>query len=46
MRSLEISTRFELEVSESDKSDDSMDDDSDCKKEFSVEKSRDGEWEI
>ena len=30
MRSLEISARFESEVSESDKSDDSMDDESDC----------------
>ena len=33
-------------MSESDKSDDSMDDKSDCEGEFSVEESRDGEWEI
>ena len=46
MRSLEISGRFESEVSESDKSEDSMDDKYDCVGEFSVEESRDGEWEI
>ena len=33
-------------MSESDKSDDSMDDESDCEGEFSVEESRDREWEI
>ena len=37
MRSLEISARFEVEVSESDKSDDSMDDESDYEGEFSLE---------
>ena len=40
MRSLEISARFESKVSESDKSDDSMDDESDCEGKFSVEESR------
>ena len=45
MRSLEISARFELEVSESDKSNDSMDDDSNCEGEFFGEESRNGEWE-
>ena len=45
MRSLEISDRFESEVSESDKSDDSMDDESDCEEEVSVEEFRHGEWE-
>ena len=37
MRSLEISARFKSEVYESDKSDDSVDDESDCEWEFSVE---------
>ena len=45
MRSLEILARFESEVSESNKSDDSMDDESNCEGEFSVEESRDGKWE-
>ena len=46
MRSLEISARFESEVFESDKSDDSMDDETDYEGEFSIEELRDGEWKI
>ena len=46
MRSLEISARFESEVYELDKSNDSMDDESDCEGEFSREVSSNGDEKI